>query len=362
MKIAFIGQKGIPAVYGGVEKHVEELGARLAERGYKISAYTGINYNGFNGYYRGMRIIPVPSIPHKHTEMISRTFFSLLYLFGNEVDIVHIHSVDPAILSFVPRSKSKVVVTSHGQAYRREKWGPIFGKISKLAERGYAVFPNKRISVSKTLKKYYQKKYNCDVTYIPNGVNVKVINSTSAIEKLSLIRNEYILFVGRILPTKGCHFLIEAYKKIKTGKKLVIVGGSSYTDNYVEKIKKSANKNTVLLEYRYGKELEELYANAYCCVVPSEIEGLAITLLEAMSYGKCVIYSDIPENEEAVEGVGISFRNRDIDDLASKLRFALRERNLCTELGEKARERVKKQYNWDKVVDQTEEVYYSLFR
>jgi len=157
MRIAFIGQKGIPGVYSGVERHVEELGARLAERGYKIFAYTGMNYSNFNGYYRAMKIIPVPSIPQKHTEMISRTFFSLLYLLNKEVDIVHIHSIDPAILSFILRLKTKVVVTSHGQAYRREKWGPIFKKISKLAEKGYAVFPNKRISVSKTLQKYYEK-------------------------------------------------------------------------------------------------------------------------------------------------------------------------------------------------------------
>jgi len=362
MKIAFIGQKGIPAVYGGVEKHVEELGTRLVERGYRILAYTGMNYNNFNGYYRGMRIIPVPAIPQKHTEMISRTFFSLLHLLNKEIDVVHIHSADPAILSFIPRLKSKVVVTSHGQAYRREKWGAIAKTISKLSEKAYAVFPNKRISVSKTLKKYYENKYNCDVVYIPNGVNIKVVNSTSAIEKLCLSKNGYILFVGRILPTKGCDFLIEAYKKIKTDKKLVIVGGSSYTDSYVEKLKKSANKNTIFLGYRYGRELEELYANAYCCVVPSEIEGLAITLLEAMSYGKCVIYSDIPENVEVAEGVGIPFRNKDINDLTNKITLVYENLYYCEELGTKARERVKKEYNWDKIVDKTEEVYHSLFR
>lgn len=362
MKIAFIGQKGIPAIYGGVEKHVEELGARLAERGHEIFAFTGMNYNNFNGYYRGMRVIAVPSISQKHTEMISRTFFSLLYLLDKEVDIVHMHSVDPAILSFIPRLKGKVVVTSHGQAYRREKWGAVTKKLSKLAEEAYAVFPNKRISVSKTLKKYYEKKYSCDVIYIPNGVNIKVVDSTSAIEKLGLSKNGYILFVGRILPTKGCDFLIEAFKKIKTDKKLIVVGGSSHTDEYVEKLKRAANENTIFLGYRYGKELEELYANACCCVVPSEIEGLAITLLEAMSYGKCVVYSDIPENVEAAESVGIPFRNGEIDDLANKIRFVLENSSSCEKLGEKAREKVKKEYNWDRIVDETEEVYHSLFR
>lgn len=360
MRIAFIGQKGLPATYGGVEKHVEELGARLAERGYKISAYTGTNYNNFNGYYRGMKIIPIPSIPQKHTEMISRTFFSLLYLLNKEVDIVHIHSIDPAILSFIPRLNSKVVVTSHGQAYRREKWGPILKKISELAERAYVVFPNKRISVSKTLKKYYQTRYSCEVVYIPNGANVKVVNSTSAIEKLGLSANGYVLFVGRIIPTKGCGLLIKAFEKVRTDKKLVVAGGGSYTHEYVDQLKRAANKNTIFLGYRYGKELEELYANAYCCVVPSEIEGLAISLLEAMSFGKCVICSDIPENLEVAKGTGIMFRSRDVEDLTNKLKFVVKNPLYCEERGAKAREHIIDEYNWDRIVDQTEEVYHSL--
>lgn len=361
-KIAFLGLKGIPAKYGGVEKHVEELGSRLAGKGHSIISYSRLNYNNFKGLYKGMRIISLPAIPQKHTEMISHMFISLLDLIDKKVDIIHIHSVDPAILSFIPRINAKVVATSHGQAYRREKWGVIAKSFSKLAERSFVLFPNKRITVSKTLKKYYEKKYKCEATYIPNGIDVASVNGNSALNKLGLTKNEYLLFVGRIIPTKGCDTLIEAFNQVKTNKKLVFAGGSSYSDEYFESLKNKANKRTIFLGYRYGEELAQLYANAFCFVMPSEIEGLAITLLEAMSYEKCVIYSDIPENVEAAEGVGISFRNKDVDDLAQKINFALENPSYCKELGLKARERVKKEYNWDKIVTQTEEVYYSLFR
>jgi len=361
-KIAFVGLKGIPAKYGGVEKHVEELGARLAKKGHNIICYTRWNYNNFNGIYKGMKVISTPAIPEKHTEMISHTFFSLLNLMDKNVDIIHIHSVDPAILSFIPRMNAKVVVTSHGQAYRRQKWGKIAKKLSMMAERSFVLFPNKRVAVSKTLKKYYRNKYNCDATYIPNGIDIQSVNGSSSLGKLGLAKNEYFLFVGRIIPTKGCDTLVEAYMKVNTDKKLVFAGGSSYSDEYFERLRQKANKQTIFLGYRYGEELTQLYANAYCFVMPSEIEGLAITLLEAMSFEKCVIYSDIPENAEAADGVGIPFRNKDIDDLAEKMRFALANPELCQELGIKARERVKKEYNWDNIVSQTEEVYYSLFR
>ncbi len=361
MNVAFVGQKGVPARYGGVERHVEALGSRLAKRGHEILVFTRHNYNNVRGVYKGMKIIPFTAIPEKHTEMISHTLLSLLNLVGKNIDIIHIHSTDPALLSFIPRINAKVVVTSHGQAYRREKWGHIAKGFSRLAERAFVQFPHKRIAVSKTLKKYYEEKYLCEVIYIPNGVEIKRVRDLSAITNLGLSGDDYLLFVGRIIPTKGCHTLISAFKKIKTDKKLVIVGGSSYSDEFFMKLKKSVHANTIFLGYRYGHELEALYSHAYCCIVPSEVEGLAIALLEAMSYGNCVIYSDIPENIEAAHGFGIKFRNKDSDDLADKMQRALDNASHCKEIGIKARQMVQKEYDWDDIVLRTESVYHSLF-
>ncbi|MGB9720417.1 MAG: glycosyltransferase family 4 protein [bacterium] len=372
-KIAFIGQKGIPATYGGVERHVEELGKLLAANGHSVIVYSRKTYNDFQGIYKGIKVINLPAIPQKHTEMISHTFLSCVELLDKDVDIVHVHSVDPALISFIPRIKSKVVVTSHGQAYRREKWGPIAKSVSRLAEYFYAAIPNARIAVSKTLKNYYQEKYKCDVYYIPNGVYIPEVNGLSHKrkfvingEEIVLERESYFLYVGRILPTKGVNILIDAWniieKKLNTEEKLVICGGSSYTDKYVEKLKKLSNKTVLWMDYRYGEELAWIYCNAYCCIIPSEIEGLALTLLEAMSYGKCVIYSDIPENSEAAEGVGIPFHNRNPDDLAKKILLAINNPSLLKELGEKARERIEAEYNWTDIVSKTEKVYESILK
>jgi glycosyltransferase involved in cell wall biosynthesis len=361
MKIAFIGQRGIPARFGGVEKHVEELGTRLAARGHQVVAYTRWNYNKFTGLYKGIHVISRPAIPQKHTEMISHTFISLLDLMDKDIDIIHIHSVDLGGRRIIKKNKTKVVVTSHGQAYRREKWGPVAKWASRLAERAFICFPDSRIVVSKTLKKYYEQTYNRNVFYIPNGIDIHSENNNECLAQWDLSKDNYVLFVGRIMPTKGCDRLVEAFKRVETDKKLVCVGGSSYTDAYYEKLKDSADTRTIFLGYQYGQELVELYSNAYCVVIPSEIEGLALTLLEAMSYGKCVIYSDIPENVEVAEGVGIPFHTRNIDDLAEKMTYALEHPAYCNELGAKARERVRKEYDWDKITDQTEQVYKSLF-
>ncbi|MEO0137436.1 MAG: glycosyltransferase family 4 protein [candidate division WOR-3 bacterium] len=370
-KIAFIGLKGIPATYGGVEKHVEELGELLAKNGHSLIVYSRNTYNNFRGLYKGMRVINLPAIPEKHTEMISHTFLSCLDLLDKNVDIVHIHSVDPAILSFIPRMKAKIVVTSHGQAYRREKWGPLAKSFSHLAEHFYATIPNARIAVSKTLQKYYQGKYNCMVHYIPNGVKIPEVIEKSPQKvfinedkEISIARDSYFLYVGRILPTKGVDVLIQAWnnleKEIKLNKMLVIVGGSSYTDVYVKTLKKQSSASIIWLGYRYGEELQWLYANAYACIIPSEIEGLALTLLEAMSYGKCVIYSDIPENVEAAQGVGISFQNKNFTDLSTKILYAIKNPTILNELGERARERIKYDYNWEDIAAKTEWVYASI--
>lgn len=370
-KIAFIGLKGIPSTYGGVEKHVEELGEMLVKKGHSVIVYSRNTYNNFRGFYKGMRVVNLPAIPQKHTEMVSHTFLSCLDLLDKDVDIIHIHSVDPAILSFIPRMKAKIVATSHGQAYRREKWGPIAKSMSHLAERIYATIPDARIAVSQTLQKYYQDKYKCKVYYIPNGVKIlDIINSsprkifTNEHKEICIDKNSYFLYVGRVLPTKGVDILIKAWsnleKEIRFNKILVIAGGSSYTDNYVESLKRQSNPSIIWLGYRYGEELNWLYANAYCCIIPSEIEGLALTLLEAMSYGKCVIYSDIPENSEAAQGVGISFQNRNVDDLSDKILYAIKNPEKLNELGEKARQRIKYDYNWNDIAVKIERVYTSI--
>lgn len=356
-----IGHRGIPATYGGVERHVQELATRLAPRGFEVLVFGRSSYCPPDQPDLGVEIIRLPTINQKHLEMIVHTFLCVLYLlFVRRVDIIHIHSVDPAILTPLARLGARVVVTSHGQAYRREKWGPVAKAMSRWAERVFIRWADGAISVSRTLRDYYRATYGRAVSYIPNGVNLVEPSGSDEIEKLGLSPKRYVLFVGRLLPTKGAHLAMEAFRGIETDLKLAVVGGSSHTSDYVARLEGYRSDRVLLLGYQYGRTLEQLYENCLLFVFPSEIEGLPITLLEAMSFGRPILFSDIPENLEAAEGVGLSFRSGDVADLRERIRRALDHPEELAELGLRARERVISDYNWDKIADEHATVYRSL--
>ncbi|MCK4547507.1 MAG: glycosyltransferase family 4 protein [Candidatus Eisenbacteria sp.] len=361
IRVAMIGHRGVPATYGGVERHVEELATRLVSLGFEVLVLCRSSYTPPRKEYRGVEIICLPTINQKHVEMIVHTFLCILHLlFLRRVDIIHIHSVDPAILTPLAKLGGKVVVTSHGQAYRREKWGPAAKAMSQWAERVFVRWADGAISVSKTLRAYYQKRYGREVTYIPNGVNVMEPGGHDELAKMDLSPDGYVLYVGRLVPTKGAHTLIEAFQGIQSNLKVAIAGGSSHTSEYVDRLEGLLNDRVRLLGYQYGAALQQLYENCRLFVLPSQIEGLPITLLEAMSYGKPILFSDIPENLEAAEGVGVSFHSGDADDLRDKLVWCFEHPDEMLELGSKARERVIRDYAWDQIAEQHADLYRSV--
>lgn len=362
LNIAMVGMRGIPALYGGVEKHVEELAVRLVKKGHNVTVFCRSFYTKRTREFRGVKIVRLPTINQKHLEMIFHTFLASLYLLFRNYDIVHIHSIDPALLAPLLKIRHKVVVTSHGQSYRREKWGRFAKTMSKFAEKIVMKYADAVISVSKTLAKYYMDTYERETVPIPNGINIIECKEDDLLQSFKLEKMKYILFVGRLIPTKGCDFLIEAYKKLKTDLKLVIVGGSSHSDHYELELKNRANSNTVFLGYQYGDALNQLYANCKLFVFPSEIEGLPIVLLEALSFGKPVIYSDIPENMEVAEGIAIPFKNTNIDDLSEKIKSFLINPSHGERIADEAKERIAKYFNWDIIIEQTETVYNSILR
>ena len=250
MNIAMLGCRGIPSKYGGVEKVVEEISSRLVKKGHQVSVICRSHYTPKMRKYNGVDIIRLPTINQKHLEMIIHTFFSTLYLFFKKYDIIHVHSVDPALLTPILRLKHKVVATSHGQAYRREKWGRIAKSLSKLAENVYIKSADCCTAVSKTLVNYYSHRYRRAPEYIPNGIDFRAQEDVNLIKNFGLESNKYLLFVGRLIPTKGPKILIEAYKKIKSDLNLVLVGGSSHTDEY----EKSLKKESVGLEKLWNRQ------------------------------------------------------------------------------------------------------------
>lgn len=367
MKIAMIGQKGIPVSAGGVERHVEEIGKRLVQRGHNVTVYNRLGYSETeSSKYYGIDLKETYTIHNKALEPVIYSFLASIDSIFRNYDIVHYHALGPASMSFIPRlSSKKIVVTVHGLDWQREKWGAFAKLYLKLGEKACVYFPHKTITVSSKLKTYFENKYNKTVYYIPNGVNRPEIYPVSIIsEKFGLDKNSYILFLARIVPEKGCHYLVEAFKQIKTNVKLVIAGGSSYTDKYYSELQKNASDNVIFTGEVRGKMLNELYSNALFFVLPSEIEGLSLSLLEAMSYGLCPLVSDIEENIEAIcsdnRCYGYSFTSGNADSLKVILVYMLDNMEEVAKKGELAREYILKKYSWDNVTDELEELYKSI--
>jgi glycosyltransferase involved in cell wall biosynthesis len=252
------------------------------------------------------------------------------------------------------------VVTVHGLDWQREKWGKAASWVLKQCEGPAAHFPNRTIVVSKTLREYFRTHHHSDAVFIPNGTNLLPPRPARKILQLGLQPGKYVLFVGRLVPEKGVHFLCEAFQRIDTDLKLALVGGHSFSQDYMAKLKGYESDRIRMLDYVFGEGLEELWSNAYCVVQPSTMEGLSIALLEALSYGRCVLLSDIPENLEVAEDCALSFRSRDVDDLEAKLRMLIEQPELVRQYESRARGHIEAHYSWDTVADKHEALYREL--
>ncbi len=366
MKIAFIGQKGLPAVSGGVERHVEDLAVRLVARGHKVIAYTRPHYtNPTLDSYKGIELISLPSVRSKSLDAITHTFLACFAVMRQRVDIIHFHSIGPSSLIGLAKLLNpgvKIVATVHSPDYYRDKWGFFARTYLKFGERTACRSAHATIAISKSLTENAEQNYGRPVSYIPNGVAVAVNREAQEIKKWGLEKDNYILSVARLVPEKGTHDLIEAYKNLVTDKKLVIVGSGAFNEKYEDYLKKLAgtNPNIIFTGNQSGDILSELFSNAYLFAQTSELEGLSIALLEAMSYGKRILISDIPENIEVIGQTGKTFKVKDIKDLTLQLNNCLHEGEALSELGQAAKERVTFYYHWDKITQSIENIYGEL--
>lgn len=371
-RVAMIGQKRIPSREGGVEVVVDELANRFTQRGYAVEAYNRSGYhvsgkdfdtgeNGRGKYYNGIRIIIVPTFKNGKLNAICYTFLATLRALFGKYDVIHYHAEGPSIMLWLPKLFGiRVVATVHGLDWKRAKWGNFASFILKTGEKVTARYADEVIVLSKNIQEYFCETYHRRTNYIPNGIveperrQVKVIR-----EKYGLEKDGYILFLARLVPEKGLHYLIEAFRKLDTDKKLVIAGGSSHSFEYIEKIKKMAvrDERVLFTDFVQGRVLEELYSNAYCFVLPSDVEGMAISLLEAMSYGNCCLVSDIDENMEVVEDCAYSFRRGNTGDLRGKLQMLLDHPEKVDELKKRSSDFICRKYNWESVVEETEKLY-----
>lgn len=365
MKISFVAVKGIP-IGGGIEKLTEEIGTRLVKKGHDVTVYTSRDYGTIDCIYDGMQIRTVPSLNTKSLHKLSICFNATLdVLKKRDADIVHVHAIGPSLFSIFPRMVGiPSVVQTHGIEWQRDKWGVAGRTFLKLSDYTAVYFPNITTAVSKVQQTYFKEKYNQTVKYIPTGVNAVEYRTPEKILELGLQKNQYILFAARLVAEKGPDFLIEAFKGIDTDMKLVVAGDAAHAEEYKTKLKELAgNDHRIIFPgFVTGQLLEELFSNAYVFCLPSTLEGLPIALLEAMSYGNCCLSSDIPENLEAVEGYGYTFKNRDVMDLRKKVEYLIKNPQKVEDKKKISREYVLENYSWDTIADQMEDLYYSIAR
>ncbi|MDR0979386.1 MAG: glycosyltransferase family 4 protein [Lachnospiraceae bacterium] len=367
MKIAMIGHKRIPSKEGGVEVVVEELSTRLVKLGYDVDVYNrkskhvsdkSIKQESIK-QYKGIKILNIPTPNNKTLNAIVYSFFATVIAIFKKYDVIHYHAEGPAVMLIIPHLfRIRTVVTIHGLDWKRSKWGGFATKYLKFGEKIAAKYADEVIVLSKNVQDYFRETYGRETIFIPNGVNKPTIIEPKIIkDKYDLEKDDYILFLARIVPEKGVHYLLEAFKSIDTDKKLVIAGGSSHSEEYFEKIKELAGKDdrVIMTGFVQGNELEELFGNCYLYCLPSDIEGMPLSLLEAMSYGCRCLVSDIEENKEVCENYAETFKKGNIQDLRDKLEKRIKiEKRIGKE---EISDYILNKYNWDEVVDKTSKCY-----
>ncbi|MEI8096499.1 MAG: glycosyltransferase family 4 protein [Candidatus Moraniibacteriota bacterium] len=369
MKIAFIGQKGIPSLSGGVEKHVEKLAVNLAALGHDVTVYTRPSYTEKSlKEFHGVKLVSLPSINTKHLDAITHTFIATAHALFQNYDVLHYHSIGPSVLAVIPRIFRPgmcVVATFHSRDYFHQKWNFFARTFLHFAERMICTLPEKTIVISETLQKYAEEKYNRSFAFVPNGAEVAHESDTEILTQLGLRPKRYILSVSRLIAHKGIHYLIKAFNeledtnKVPNNFKLVIVGSPAHTEEYETFLKLLARgrSNIIFTGEQTGKALEELFSHAFLFVQPSEDEGLSLALLEAMGHGLMPLVSDIPANREAIANTGVLFPNKDVDALKKELAYFINRPDEVVALGKMAEERVFDNYSWGAIARKTLEVY-----
>jgi glycosyltransferase involved in cell wall biosynthesis len=371
LRIAMVGQKGIPATFGGIEHHVEELGARLAAMGHDVTVYCRTSYPTEQvDRHRGMRLRYLPTAGTKHLDAIAHSAVSTAAAMFAGHDVVHYHALGPGLLAPLPRylSRAKVVLTVHGLDNERAKWGPAARAVLGAAHRMSATVPDRTVVVSKALRQHYADTFGRPAVYIPNGVDEPLPRPARRIEReFGLTPGSYLLFVGRLVPEKAPDQLIRAYRQVSGDRRLVLVGDSSFTDEYVGELRRLADTDPRVLftGYAYGDLLGELYSNAAAFVLPSLLEGLPLTLLEAASYGLPLVVSDIAPHREVLGGDGPGRRVFPAGNeraLASVLTGVLDRADAERDGAARVRAQILAGYQWREAARSVERVYQDVVR
>lgn len=367
MKIAIIGHKRIPSNEGGIEKGVEQHAVRMAARGHDVTVYNRGGHNVFGKEfdkarlrkYKGVKIITIPTLQGCANVPIY-AFLATIHAALKGYDCVSYRASGPCAM--IPLAKFlglRVIASLHGIDSKRDKWGKFASRYLEFGEKMAATKADVCLVLSENMKEYIEKKYGKTPVLFANGIDRPAHKEPNLIRhKYHLEKNQYILSLGRIVPEKGIHYLIEAFKHCDTDKKLVIAGGAEFK-NYYYRLQEMADGDPriIFTGFVFGEEIKELYSNAYLFVMPSNLEGMANSLLEAMSYGNCCLVSDIPENTEVVGDHAVVFKKGNVKELCQKLKWLLDSPDQVARYRAEAAPYILKKYNWDYVVEQMLDVY-----
>lgn len=369
MRIAMIGHKRYGSREGGVEVVVTELARRMAALGHEVTCYDRSGADVMTGdaadcrerVVDGVRVVPVKTIDKKGLAALSSSYFATKAAIKDRPDVIHYHAEGPCVpLPLAKRAGIRTVATIHGLDWQRAKWGRLASTYIKMGERAAATKADGLVVLSESAQSYFQDVYGRTATFIPNGIEPKQPRPVNQIkEKWGLDAGSYLLYLGRLVPEKRPELLIEAFRELDTDKSLVIAGGGSDTSEYEASLRDAAQSDPRVLFTGFvnGEPLEELYSNCYAYVLPSDVEGMPMSLLEAMAYGRCCVTSDIPECADVLAGNGVTFEKGSADSLRSALRDLLADGDRGRVLGAAAKAYVEKAYNWDSVVERTLAVY-----
>lgn len=364
MKIGMIGVKSVPCS-GGIARYTEELGRRLAARGHEVTVYCRKQYldDQACSVHAGIHRCKSPGLSGKHLDALSHTFTAACDAIVRDFDVLHIHGLAPGFVIPMLRAttRKRIVLTVHACDWQGSKWGGAARACMYQASCVGLRLAHRVTAVSRGLQEYLRQERGCDATYAPPGIPVSSIAAPSEILKRRIEPGGYVLCVSRLVPEKGVHYAVQAFERLQTDKKLVIAGDCPYECEYVKELFSHASDRVIFLGYVSGRTLAELYSHAYVFLQPSDLEGLSISVLEALSYGRCVLASDIPQNQEALAGHGYTFEAGRVESLAEKLEWLLAHPGAVQEQFARVREHVRQSYDWERTTDTYEQVYGSCF-
>ena len=359
MRIAILGTRGIPASYGGFETFAEHLSTRLAARGHEVTVYCRAHYvSPRQLQYHGVRLEVLPTIRHKYFDTVVHTFFSAIHAISKRYDAVLICNCANAPFSPILRlTGTPVAINVDGLEHKRKKWGWLARRYYRFAEYLSTLLPNEMVTDAQVIQDYYLARHNAPSTMIAYGSEVERRPNRDAVRKWRVEPNRYVLYVSRLEPENNAHLVIEAFKKVRTAYRLLIVGDAPYAEQYIDSLKASArgDKRIIFTGFVFGQDYRALQQNAYCYVHATEVGGTHPALLEAMGYGNCVLTLATPENIEVVGEAGVPYI--DEFDLAEKLKRVLRDGSLVQAYRNRAQQRIQKHYDWETVVDQYEQLF-----